>query len=451
MNLIDAFGVGIAPQHVPALMAALLLPVLVFIVRRIRRPIEAQPAVPVRATETRETTGVGAGSAGPVRGWVAWLLGVAAAVHLALPLGHYDGPLLAVAFLGSGAAYAWLAIRAWEGRSWRLLSALLIVATLIAYLAVAGTGREEPDQVGIATALVELAALGFCLVPGGRTATARPTGERGQGRGLGQGLGLGRGQGTVRLARARMGRVAGSASFVAITFVVGAVVWVGSFAAHAASDTDVSTADSVVDGVGHSGDHAHEHDHAARAQAGVIMRPVVDQHPSVGQQLAADRLAAATREATRRYADLDAAIAAGYALPKPGTGMDVHLENKAFRSDGRVLDPQRPETLVYAIEGGRATLLGVVFVMERAGVAAPEPGGPITRWHAHNVCVTALPPGFGIVSPFGGCPALSVNLTTPEMMHVWVVANPGGWFAEGLDRAWVRGYHAAHGTAYASR
>ena len=39
--------------------------------------------------------------------------------------------------------------------------------------------------------------------------------------------------------------------------------------------------------------------------------------------------------------------------------------------------------------GGRATLLGVVFVMEKAGVAAPEPGGPITRWHAHNICLTA--------------------------------------------------------------
>src|SRR4029450_2714179 len=97
--------------------------------------------------------------------WVAWLLGISAAVHLALPLGHFDGLLLAAAFVGSGAAYAWLAVRAVEGRSWRLLSAALVVATLVAYLVGTGTGGEEPDQVGIATALVELAALGLCLVP----------------------------------------------------------------------------------------------------------------------------------------------------------------------------------------------------------------------------------------------------------------------------------------------
>ncbi len=97
--------------------------------------------------------------------WAAWLLGVAAAVHLALPLGHFDGPLLTIAFVGSGAAYAWLAIRAYEGRTWRLWSALLLVATLISYLVVSATGGEEPDQVGIATALVELVALGLCLVP----------------------------------------------------------------------------------------------------------------------------------------------------------------------------------------------------------------------------------------------------------------------------------------------
>jgi hypothetical protein len=31
------------------------------------------------------------------------------------------------------------------------------------------------------------------------------------------------------------------------------------------------------------------------------------------------------------------------------------------------------------------------------------------------------------------------------MMHVWTVDNPGGPYAEGLDEAWVRAYHAEHG------
>jgi hypothetical protein len=178
------------------------------------------------------------------------------------------------------------------------------------------------------------------------------------------------------------------------------------------------------------------------------MRPLSEPAATPGEQIAAQRLAQSVIAGTARYADLDAALAAGYALPAVHEGNAVHLENKAYKSDGRILDPQRPETLVYAISGGRATLLGALFVMEKAGVPGPAPGGPITRWHAHNVCLTALPLGFGIVSAFGSCPALSITVTTPEMMHVWVVPNPGGWFADGLDDTFVNAYHAQHGVAY---
>jgi hypothetical protein len=291
------------------------------------------------------------------------------------------------------------------------------VATLIAYLVVAGTGGEEPDQVGIATALVELLALGLCLVP-----TREP------------------------LKRRRFARFAGSSTTIFTTFAVGVAVWLGTVAAHAATDATVTT-DPAQAGttLAHSDDHEHAHDHAARAQAGIIMRPQADHHATVEQETAADALADATTAAMARFSRLEDAIAAGFVLPANATGTDVHIDNPGFKKDGRVLDPERPETLVYAIEGGRATLLGVVYVMEQAGVPAPQPGGPITRWHAHNICLTALPPGFGIVSPFGSCPALSLNVTTPEMMHVWVVDNPAGPFAEGLDAVWVRGYHAEHG------
>lgn len=407
MNPVQAFVVGFAPMHVPALIAGLLAPFIVLVVRRMR-----YPSVPGESTVDIKRP-----APTVLRQWAAWLLGVSGAVHLALPIGHFDGPLLTVGFLGSGAAFVWLGLRAWEGRSWRLWSALLLVATLLAYLIVSGTGGEEPDQVGVATALIELVALGLCLVPAREA--QRPK---------------------------RFKRFAGSFGTVAVTLLVGTAVWIGSFAAHAATDHDVSVEDAV-DGttVGHAADHEHAHDHAARAQAGVVMRPQSSAHPTVEQVAGAQRLADATKAAMVKYARLADALAAGYALPPGGQGPDVHLENKANRADGRVLDPERPETLVYAISGQRATLLGVVYVMERAGVPAPEPGGPITRWHAHNICLTFLPVGFGIVSPFGSCPALSLSMTTPEMMHVWVVDDPDGPFAEGLDKAWVLAYHAEHG------
>src|SRR5262245_658514 len=222
MNPGETFAVGIAPMHMPALVAAMLLPVLVYVVRRLRTP--AIPSAP-----TAEPTTVGLAQPyrpDPVRMWAAWLLGIAAAVHLALPLGHFDGPLLTIAFVGSGAAYAWLALRAYEGRSWRLWSALLLTATLIAYLVVSGKGGEEPDQVGIATALVELVALGMCLVPSREPARPR-----------------------------RFKRFVGSAATILATFIVGTAVWVSSFAAHAATDHDVS-ADPQAAGatLGHSDD-----------------------------------------------------------------------------------------------------------------------------------------------------------------------------------------------------
>jgi hypothetical protein len=407
MNPVETFAAGIAPHHVPPLIATLLLPVLVMIVRRLRR----SPTAPM-------ATGTGPGPRPTtVQRWAAWLLGVAAAVHLALPLGHYDGPLLTVGFVGSGAAYAWLAVRAVEGRPWRLAAAPLLAATLLGYLIVTGTGREEPDQVGIATALVELAALGLCLVPA-RT-PGRPR---------------------------RFARFAGSVATVGVTLLVGLVVWVQFFVAH---DGAEATADPASATLGH--DHADGHGHSARAQAGVIMRPASGPPATAAQVAAADELAEATAKAMANFVTLDAALAAGYAATTPADGMDVHLEHKSFKQDGRILDPERPEQLVYAIAGGRATLLGVVYVMERAGVPAPEPGGPITRWHSHNICLTLLPPGFGVVTPFGNCPALSVHVTIPEMMHVWVVDNPAGPFSEGLDATWVNDYHSKHGIPYDRR
>lgn len=406
MNPVETFVAGIAPMHQPALVAAMLLPVLVLLARRLRAP-----GIPGAGGQTQTVRP----APDPVRHWVAWLLGIAGAVHLALPLGHYDGVLLTLAYIGSGTGYAWLALRAYEGRPYRLAASLLLVATLIAYLVVSGAGGEEPDQVGIATALVELLALGLCLVHSREPGRPR-----------------------------RLARFIGSTATIFATFVIGTAIWIGTISAHAATDAEVST-DPAQPGtpLAHTDDH--EHAHAARAQAGIIMRPQSEHHATPEQVSAAQGLAEATAAAMTRYARLADALAAGFELPANATGTDVHIENPEFKKDGRVLDPQRPETLVYAIEGGRATLLGVVYVMEQAGVPAPQPGGPITRWHAHNICLTVLPPGFGVVSPFGSCPALSLNLTTPEMMHVWVVDNPGGPFAEGLDAAWVRGYHAEHG------
>ena len=407
MNPWQTFWSGIAPQHAAALMLTALLPGLWWVYRTITPP----PAT-------------GRAPLPLLHRWAVAGLVATGVVHVALPLGHNDNPILNVGFIGAGATYLWLATRVVRGRSWRLLTALLVVINLLGYLVVITAGGEEPDQVGIVTALDELMVLGIAL-----------TGP----------------------ADRRLARVAASAGTVAAVVLVGLVIWIGSFVAHQHSDLDADlttagAADAAIE-VPHNDDHSagHEHDHAARAQAGVIMRPLAGHHPTAEQVRAADELAKSTEAAIARYADINVALADGYQPSGALAGTEVHLENKTHDTNAYILDPAHPQALVYVVADGKAALLGAVFRMPQAGRPGPEPGAAITRWHAHNICLGALPPGAGLVSPFGGCPALSFAATMPEMMHVWTAGNPGGPYAESVDPQWARAYNADHGTPVTAR
>ena len=279
---------------------------------------------------------------------------------------------------------------------------MLLFANIVAYLVFTGSGwLEEADQVGIATKLIELFAFGLIVIP-------RFQPHRG--------------------FRRRLVRPAASAALVLLTITTGLVIWVGSFVAHGEADEEVASTDGW-----------HSHIFAARTQAGLIMHDSPDEDPTPQQVEAAVKLADSTKTQTARYEDYKVAIADGYEPDGPALGLDIHFTNKAYQSDGRILDPAKPELLVYAAQGDQYVLLGVACTMEKAGNPGPEIGGSLTRWHAHNVCVTWLPPGFGLVSPFSTCPIGAVSITPPEMMHVWTVENPDGPFAEGLDDDLIRG------------
>jgi hypothetical protein len=422
------FLLGIAPDHWPALVAAVLVPVgwaLVAWVVAVHAAVGDDWACRLRARWAAIDTSVR---------WSVWLLVTTAVVHLALPLGHAGSPALTVGFLASGAAFGWLAWRAVAGRRWRGPAAALLAATLVVYLVVAA-GQEEPDQVGTATALIELAAFGLCLVP-------RRDPHR-------------------TLHRVLLRPLASTALFTG-TVVVGLVVWIvfavghdhasaeDSAAPHGAGQHGAGQHGAAPHGAGQHGVGQHDgagHDHGgflARAQAGILMRPA-GPPPTVAQARAAAELARRTEAAMARYRDYHVAIADGFHPTGPLAGLQVHFEHKAHQNDGRILDAEAPEQLVYAAEGGRIALIGVVFQMQRAGQPGPAIGGSTTRWHAHNVCVALLPPGFGVVSPFGSCPYTAITVTVPEMMHVWLHNPPGGAYVDKPDDAWVRGLLAREG------
>jgi hypothetical protein len=378
------FLTGFAPDHVAAVGALVAAAVLILPGTRVvaaHAALGAPWAVRLRA---------GWATAGTGERWAATLLAVSGVIHLGLPLGH-GGGLIAVAFLVSGAAYCWLALRVVRRRRWRGLTVALVLATLVAYLVNLARG-EEADQVGLATALVELATLGLAV-------------------------------GVRR-------RTAATALLMVVSVLFGVGSWLAAFAGHSRADT---------------AGHHHQDQHLARAQAGVIMRPGATGTTASQERAAAD-LVAAVRTASARYRDVSLALADGYRPDRAGDGLDVHFDNKKRSADGAVLDPARPEQLVYARAGDRSVLLGVVFRMPRAGERGPQVGGASTTWHSHNICVGPLPPGFGLVTPYGTCPFLTAEATLPEMMHVWLVDSPAGPFADSLPKDVARRALAVQGS-----
>jgi hypothetical protein len=166
---------------------------------------------------------------------------------------------------------------------------------------------------------------------------------------------------------------------------------------------------------------------------------LLDQYPTLSlataaQRSAAVRLLAEMRSAARPWRDPRRAAAAGFdmhlARRRPGdTSVGyLHAEHRPYRNDGIYLDPQRPETLVYATVPGRPpVLIGVMFSMPR-GLHGPTPGGPITRWHMHRVCARGAQRGL-TPRPDGSCPPGSTSRLGSEMLHVWFTRDLRSSFA----------------------
>jgi hypothetical protein len=137
----------------------------------------------------------------------------------------------------------------------------------------------------------------------------------------------------------------------------------------------------------------------------------------------------------QRWRDPEAATAAGFRFKDDRRAADrpvrlLHVPNPAWRGDGRVLDPTRPETLIYwRGPDDRLILVGVMYTAAR-GQPGPTVGGPITRWHDHESCRdpdTRAKLGRPVD---GTCPDGQVLRRSGEMMHVW--------FTDDLTTAFAR-------------
>ena len=321
------------------------------------------------------------------RGWAAAtgttqaaavLMFVSGAVHLGL-IGHHlqTQPLTSALFLADGALFIGLAMSV-RWRHWRLGSSLLLVATILGYLVYVGAGLEGPDQVGLATKLLELAALGFVLVP-----------VRGERR---------RRHPIVRWA-------ALAASLPVLLIATTAVVWI----------VDLARPDAR---------HIH---------AGATLQST-NALPTQEQWTAANDLYRETKAAIEPYQDWHVAWNAGYRPGGSQTLPSTHWMNQRYVDAGYVMDPHHPQGLVYANTKHGPVLLGAMFQMHKLGQFGPDPGGPVTAWHEHeNICFTPFGFEFSLMTPTSTCPLGAIDISAPAMLHVWVVDNPSGPFAVDID------------------
>lgn len=197
---------------------------------------------------------------------------------------------------------------------------------------------------------------------------------------------------------------------------------------------DMDDMDDAADMDHHADDT--EHDHDTDDVAGPPLT-ADEHHPECldpvtpEQQAAADQLIADVFAAKAAYATTAQAAALGYSLVAPPfDGAGTHWVNPDLFGDGRIVDPQAPESLVF---DGSGNLEAAMFMVDELGDPTPMPGGCLTTWHSHdNLCMTApFQDGGAVVwlSTLGGCPDGSSQLVPPDMLHVWVRDHPDGPFA----------------------
>jgi len=361
----------IGAEHLAGLIALIALPIGALILRRRGTP---------------DLT--------PLQWLLVGLLAASAAIHAGLAVSNDHGDGLSVLFIVDAVLLGLVARRVLRGSPAGRLGVAVLIGSIGAYWLSALRG-EAPDQVGLATKLIEILALAIVVQPAS--------------------------------GQSRLRSVTGVVAIVIFALGTATSSWIGAFRAAAAEPGAVA------------GHHVHA---GSVAPPGTIFPAVPPRDATPAERAAAAEIVESARIALARYADPAVAAADGYHV-NGLAGIDFHAANPAYEHDDRVLDPAHPETLVYAVApDGRPVLMGAMFLMPKIGSPGPTIGGPLTVWHAHqHVCFSLTPPALaGLLSPLGACPIGTIDVPlTPEMIHIWIVPGAPEPFGD-LDEAWKRDY-----------
>lgn len=113
-----------------------------------------------------------------------------------------------------------------------------------------------------------------------------------------------------------------------------------------------------------------------------------------------------------------------------------HYANEAFIMDDHILDPERPEFLMYYGTPQGKQLAGLMFYTRSPREIGPQPGGPLTLWHyhvwSHKSCLLRGLLITGLPDEHGACERGIPTHRSPEMIHIWLVDHPLGPFSTSM-------------------
>jgi len=153
----------------------------------------------------------------------------------------------------------------------------------------------------------------------------------------------------------------------------------------------------------------------------------------------AEALVTASLEKLPRYADIATILDLGYRTIGDAENGFEHFMKWDLISDGRVLDPEYPESLVFKIDEatGKKTLSAAMFMANPGDTldTVPDLGGALVQWHIHNdLCFEGEPNAWRVaevVEPGKDCWPGTFRLSqiSVPMLHVWIIPHECGPFA----------------------
>lgn len=158
------------------------------------------------------------------------------------------------------------------------------------------------------------------------------------------------------------------------------------------------------------------------------------------QQMELHDLIARTEAELPAFADVTSLPALGFHDFGVTVGGWAHWINREWVDDDHILDPTRPESLVYRSTGDGWVLEAAMFFLPTGTdmTSIPEDLAWMPGWHQHpDLCITPDWRYAGLTDMNGGCWSGAPS-DMPPMMHVWLVDPGCGHRFGGID---VGGLH----------